>query len=135
MNRTKPTGERDEPSDDMLSLGKGWIELQRRHFAGESTESVFWAYSAMDELCDRNPKQCFQQILTILDIDSSELILGTLAAGPLEDLLSRHGVDVVDQIETESRRNPKLKVLLTGVWRNVIDEDVWNRIQALANSA
>jgi hypothetical protein len=57
--------------------------------------------------------------------------MGNLAAGPLEDLLSRHGAAIIDTVELEARQRKKFRELLSGVWRNVIADEVWDRVLRL----
>ncbi len=58
--------------------------------------------------------------------------LGLLAAGPLEDLMSEHGTTMIDRVELHARRNPDFALLLGGVWRNDIDQGVWDRMGKFA---
>jgi len=53
-----------------------------------------------------------------------------LAAGPLEDLLSSFGPDYIDRVETLARDDGRFKLLLGGVWRLGMTDDVWGRMQA-----
>jgi hypothetical protein len=112
-------------------LVDGWIRLQYAYRERKSTDSLLWAHAVVDEICDRRPAECLRIILRILERDSSDVIVGSLAAGPLEDLLARHGQLVIDAVESEARSNQRFRELLGGLWRNVIHEDVWNRIQSL----
>ncbi len=109
----------------------GWIRLQHSHTERKPTDDLLWAHAVLDEVCDRNPTECLRIILRILERDPSDVIAGNLAAGPLEDLLSRHGPLIIDAVESEARSRPRFRELLSGLWRNVIHEDVWDRIQAL----
>ena len=73
----------------------------------------------------------WQFILATLARDSSDKILGMLAAGPLEDLLARHGRTVIARVETEARRQPLFAKLLGAVWQNAMPDDIWARVQAI----
>jgi hypothetical protein len=42
--------------------------------------------------------------------------LGNTAAGPLEDLVKRHGEELVDRIEAEAKRDERFKWALGVVW-------------------
>ncbi|WP_310446095.1 DUF6869 domain-containing protein [Thiobacillus sp.] len=81
----------------------------------------------------RTPDQRLQAILNALKntkADPSHHTFQNLAAGPLEDLLSDHGRDLIEQVETEARRNPNFNLLLGGVWQGGMSEEIWARIQA-----
>jgi hypothetical protein len=43
------------------------------------------------------------------------LFLGLIAAGPLEDILSVHGDDILARIVTEARHTPRFRWMLSGV--------------------
>ncbi len=60
--------------------------------------------------------------------------MNSLAAGPLEDLLVRHGADFIDKVELEAQRSIFFRSLLGGVWKNAIQVDVWKRVQAAAGN-
>lgn len=70
-------------------------------------------------------------ILSTYPKPMSENLRSYLAAGPLEDLLASAGPSFIDKVEQEARQHEGFRELLRGVWRNEIEEDVWQRIQAL----
>jgi hypothetical protein len=120
------------PEDlDLEKLIDGWIRLQYTHVERKPVDDLLWAHTVLDEVCDRNPTECLRIISLILARDPSDVIAGNLAAGPLEDLLSRWGPAVIEAVEAEARSVPQFRKMLGGLWRNVIREDVWDRIQAL----
>lgn len=80
-----------------------------------------------------NPEQKLQAILNALKNtkhDPSHATFQNIASGPLEDLLSLHGSELIEQIEIEARRNPAFNLLLGGVWQNDMPSEIWERIQA-----
>jgi hypothetical protein len=124
----------DDPTPDNVDerqLIDGWVQLQHAHRAGKPVHDLLWAHAVLDEICDKDPSVCLRLIGLILDRDSSDVIMGNLAAGPLEDLLSRHGAAIIDTVELEARQRKKFRELLSGVWRNVIADDVWDRVLRL----
>jgi hypothetical protein len=70
-------------------------------------------------------------ILEVLGRQPLPRVLGNLAAGPLEDLLVYQGPLIIDKVEALAAADPAFRRLLSGVWRNQIREDVWERIQRL----
>ena len=116
-------------------LIQAWIEHHKAQRAsGKVPDATFWAWEKLDTICDRDPNLCFSLILEILAVDKSEAVIENLSAGPLEDLLVRHGRTVIERIETEAKVNPDFRLLLGGVWRNTIKKDVWKRVQALVET-
>ncbi len=61
------------------------------------------------------------------DLDDRRFAL--LAAGELEDLIADFGEIYIDRIEELSRKDPKFRSLLGGVWRSSSKPEVWKRIE------
>ena len=57
--------------------------------------------------------------------------LATIAAGPLEGFLGRHGAAWIDRVQGEVRSNPKFARALTGVWQYTMDDELWERVKLL----
>lgn len=73
----------------------------------------------------------WQFISTAYQYEMSERVFAILAAGPLEDLLAYAGCEFIDRVELLARKDPRFNRLLSGVWKNSIPNDVWDRILAL----
>ena len=112
-------------------LIEDWIRFQYLHRDGKPIDAVIWAHAALDDMCDSHPQACFEMIQKVLVKDSSEMILSALAAGPLEDLLSRHGPAIIEEISSAATREPHIRTMLTGVWKSTIDPTVWDRVQEI----
>ncbi len=91
-------------------------------------EEAFWSFMMMEELVHNFPEEAFEVIKLILAADDSHEIVGPLAAGPIEDLLSGHGLRMIDAIESEARRDPKFNDALGGVWQSSTSPEVWERV-------
>lgn len=87
-------------------------------FGAESAiaEQTFWAYEALNGLCRSDPEQALVIICMILEMNPDERVLSNLAAGPLEDILVRHGIDVIKKIKEIIPVNKKFTELLRQVW-------------------
>ncbi len=104
--------------------------------------SEAWIASSLKEVgdlvlfdeCLDEPEIAWLAILKILEQDLSDEQIALLAAGPMEDLLSHHGSDFIERVETEARRNSKFNDLLGGVWKLYMTEDVWRRVQKARSS-
>jgi hypothetical protein len=83
------------------------------------------------ELPIKHPRLCLDAILLILDCipsDPANRHFQVLAAGPLENLLTRHGPAMVDEIDVLARRSPTFRLLLNGVWTSRVDSAVVERL-------
>lgn len=83
---------------------------------------------------DLEPKTWLWAVVAALNMipedDGGANLVGVLAAGPLEDLLAKHGPEVIELVELLAKNRPNFAYLLGGVWRNSIRQDVWDRVQA-----
>ena len=112
-------------------LAQRWLRYFE-NLSGKGNSLPDKDFDAVEELDQMVRVDCDNAWLVIVEIfknAKSDLDLANLAAGPLEDLLVKHGVKVIDRIEQYSVVNPKFKELLSGVWKSEIQEDIWRRIE------
>ena len=121
-------------NNDFKKVAKDWVALQYSTVEQAEHDPHFWAYQKLDDLCDDSPSEALTVINEILSVDSSKHILSNVGAGPLEDLLARNGMAIIDEIESLSRTNTAIKKALGAVWENSIDAEVWCKVESLADS-
>jgi len=102
-----------------------YIEGQQRQNPPNQNDPLWWA---VNRFWEADPEDCWLAILATLSREPPAKVLGVLAAGPLEDLIECHGPRFIERIETESRRNPAFRDLLSGVWKSSTPE-VWARVE------
>ena len=88
----------------------------------------FWAVMKLDDLAHDEPDTAWLLILELVRQRLPDNAFGTLAAGPLEDLIRYHGPNLIERVEMEARSNPEFRRLLGGVWESSTPE-VWARIE------
>ena len=76
----------------------------------------FAAWEKVDDLVRRDPESGWSLILELITAAADDKILANVAAGPLEDLLSRDADRFLEKVELEARRDPKFRRCLTGLW-------------------
>ena len=115
----------------MSSPTEEWITFWRHHGAtGKFPDTA--SAERLEHLIRENPDEGLLAILAVLEqipAEPTDPVFQVLAAGPLEDLLAKHGPGVVDRVEAEARRNPNFRLLLNGVWKSTIHSDVWARLE------
>jgi hypothetical protein len=116
-------------------IAAAWVRMQRTRSDLPEYEELFWAYEAVDELCRMDAERCWRVLAEIRRQDASDDLLGIWAAGPLEDLLALWGATFIDRFETLAIEDSSFRAALGMVWRNDIDEDVWERVQRAAGWA
>lgn len=90
-------------------------------------------HSEFSWIVENEPEKGWLAILAALQDPRQEFGLGNLAAGPIEDLLSFHGNDFIERVETEAKINPKFAWLLGGVWQHTMTDEIWSRIQSVGD--
>lgn len=110
----------------MIQLKEKWIEYTR-----SNDKSLFEAWQVLNDLVFNQPQEAWKVILEIIEETNSDEIIGNLAAGPFEDILSEHGDFFIDEVEIKTRQNPKFTKLVLGVYQGGMSESVWSRIQVL----
>ena len=76
------------------------------------------------------PDQQWRFILAAIAHASDEE-LGHIAAGPVEHLLGKHGDRYIGEIERRAESDPKFARMLSGVWKYMMSDEVWARVEAL----
>ena len=116
---------------DLSSPAEDWIAFWRhREKTGKFPD--FHASDRLEDLVRQDPDKGWLAILAVLEqipAEPTDALFQVLAAGPLEDLLAKHGPSVLDRVEAEARRNRRFRLLLNGVWRSTIQPDVWARLE------
>ena len=77
------------------------------------------------------PQLQWEVILEAVTQASDDEDLGHISAGPIEGLLGRHGEAWIAQVETQAWQDPKFARAITGVWKYMMKDDVWERVKAV----
>lgn len=115
---------------ELQKIAKAWIEVHHR--TEDENGENFWAYMKLADLCDEEPELCWKVIHLIRQLDGSEKILSNLAAGPVEDLLVKHGNIFIDRVEVLAKHDPQFRKILGAVWQQDMPDPIWKRIKAVA---
>ena len=109
-----------------------WIAGQDADQGTTTYESNWWASSqVMDWSLDGEAELLWRFILVAYKRDISDRVTAVLAAGPLEDLLAKHGPLYIDRVEQLAKDDGRFNSLLGGVWRNTMTDEVWGRVEAV----
>jgi hypothetical protein len=116
----------DEGEED---LARAWITLQTLERDSESHRAAFWAHKRERYLIRWLPQKAWRVILIVWSMDQSPKTVQNLSAGPIEDLLVKHGGEMIPLVEAEAKGDPTFARLLGGVWKNQMTDEVWERVQ------
>lgn len=80
------------------------------------------------------PDVAWPIILSLIEHAPDDESLAFVAAGPLEDLIQRHGQRFSDRLEDQARRDPRFRQALGDVWGwERVPEPLRGRLQKLAD--
>lgn len=113
---------------DKELIARSWVE---RYQISTTKAETQWAYDKLDDLITINPKLALEIIIVIFNKTNDEFVLDNLAAGPLENLLVRHGNEIITDIEKYTLAHPKFSDVLAGIWSNGINASVLAKINSL----
>ena len=117
--------------DDWKAFAADWFRELR--VAAPDKESNFCqAVVLMNFTASAEPQ--WQFILAAVDQAQSDAELGHIAAGPLEHLLGRHGSEFIGRVEQQAAQDLKFARTMTGVWKYVMADEVWSRVEAVKKS-
>ena len=116
--------------DELLDAltDEDWDEFAQQ-WMSELRSETSYAVTSMNFTA--RPSLQWKFILKAVNYAESDDELSVIAAGPLEHLLGRHGLDFIDQVEELAEVNSKFSRLLCSVWKYTIKEEVWTRLQLI----
>jgi hypothetical protein len=79
-------------------------------------EALFWAWEHVDRAVRRSPELGIPIVMQLIDDAPDDSALMYVAAGPLEDLLCKHGELVAPELPSLAIDHPRLVQALRGVW-------------------
>jgi len=116
---------------ELNNLAENWIAFWKAPEDSQERTSLYWVMDREYDLMLEKPELVWRLILAVLQRNDSNDIQEVLSAGPLEDLLAKHGDAIIESVEVEARLNPKFAKLLGGVWKSSMTDEIWNRVQAV----
>jgi hypothetical protein len=113
--------------DDLRWLAQAWLSELGSEDAeeGRAGDSVtMMGFTAP-------PDVLWQFLLIVVECAESDDELGHIAAGPVEYLLGKHGESYIDKVEEQANRDQKFARTLTGAWKYLMTDEVWNRLRRI----
>lgn len=98
----------------MLTMHEEMVRDFFLHVRSPSSES-YEGVEAVDELVRADPVQGWNVVRKLIEMAASDDELGYVAAGPLEDLLYKHGVQIAAAIRSEALGNGRVRDALARV--------------------
>lgn len=123
-----PLGSKDAASfteSDMDRIAHNWLRYQETLWAWEKINSII-----KDEFIE----YAYNVVCSLYEKSSSDVHLSSIGTGPLESLLKKNGMFIMDRIEELASNDKRFRVCLSYIWPTNISVDLWKRIvKARAN--
>ncbi|HMN72402.1 MAG TPA: hypothetical protein PKA55_11110 [Rhodoblastus sp.] len=131
------------PEVELIALN--YIAYASRAPDPAADEFLASGFAAMLDLVEDDPSTAWEIIKFLIQhyeeadyyapaTTEAQRVIGLLAAGPLEDLLSSHGPAVIEEVERNALQDRRWAWALGGVWRFQMNEDIWQRVQRAADN-
>lgn len=78
-----------------------------------------------------NPDRALAAICAISQITDDSMTLGSLAAGPLEELLCTHGENILEPIRALAHEHDSFRDLVAGVWQHTMPKVLYQKVRAI----
>lgn len=91
----------------------------------------WWAWETVERMVYEDPVTALSVLVRIIDATTSDEELAHVAAGHLEDLIQESGSELLDLLESEALRNPRLCKALSGIWLEDPPQQVKARVSRL----
>jgi hypothetical protein len=99
-------------------------------------EANWWALElVMNWKYDNQHELLWSFILAVHEKDPNSEVVGHLAAGPFEDLLSEFGNDYIERVEALAKSDVRFKSMLCGIWQDRMSDELWSRIRLARSGA
>ena len=93
-----------------------------------------WAFEDMIDMISKDPERAWRLTLEMIRQTNDDLLLATVAAGPLEDLLCYHGPTFIERVETQALSDPHFLKCLRSVWGHTrMPPEVYARVRKVAD--
>jgi hypothetical protein len=112
---------------DLESFAQAWIDELHGSKTAETEVGMSVTWMGFTAPADMQ----WQFILAAIRFAESDDELGHVAAGPIECLLGWHGPEFIDRVEQQAQRDMKFARAMTGVWRYLMTDEVWQRVEAI----
>jgi len=106
-------------ADDLEALAGDWLTYVQ----------TFWAHEEVERIvAEDTPERAWTVLRELIRASPDEEALGSIGAGPLENLLARDGDRVIDAIETAAATDPRVRYCIGNVWQREMSDALWSRL-------
>lgn len=116
----------------ILAVGRVYDAAFEDAREAELGEELDWVSDCEYETIEDHPHLLVPLITAAIDACETGRDAGFIAAGLIENALVKHGPKIIGDLETLAAHAPKVRFVLSGVWRqgDGVTEDIWQRLRA-----
>jgi hypothetical protein len=127
---------------DFEKIARAIVESRQAFLTDTIDEAIVartrWASDCAFEIEENHPDELFALTLVAMDLCRDLEDAAFIAAGLVENMLVKHGPELIDAIEAMAAASAKFRYILSGAWsqNGSVDPDVWERVgRAVAQGA
>ncbi|MBN1397218.1 MAG: hypothetical protein JXA06_04215 [Bacteroidetes bacterium] len=105
--------------NDMDRIARSWLKYQETLWAWEKVNNI-----VKEEFIE----YAYNVVKSLYEKSSSDIHLSSIGAGPLESLLKKNGIFIMDRIEQLASTDKRFRICLSYIWPTNISIDLWKRI-------
>ena len=106
--------------EELRAQALGWIEFH----------NTLWAPAELDRILEEEGPEAAWPIVLALVEEADDDAMAPLGAGPLENLLRRHGPEMIDRVEVRAATDQRFRFCLSHVWKGEMPDEIWARAVA-----
>ncbi len=129
MNSATPWRVHDERADLVATY---WRYVARSESADREHRLTagqdLWSVDQIAQIVASGGAEAVQLVVDLALAAPDDVALSRLGAGPIEVLIDRHGVDLLDDLEEVARRAPAVRTALASVWFFAATPEVVQRL-------
>lgn len=112
--------------EDAPALGQA--ELRDQAKAWLTYHQTFWAWEELKRILEEDGYDAAWPLVLELIARGSDNALCAAGAGILEDMLDRHGEEIIVRVEAEAATDQRFRYCLSHVWRCDMPDVLWERV-------
>jgi hypothetical protein len=119
---------------DYEKIATAYVESRKAYMTDEIDEAIVertrWASDCAFEIEENYPDELFALVLVAMDVCRDLEDAAFVAAGLVENMLVKHGPELIDAVEAMAEASGKFRYILSGAWsqNGSVDADVWARV-------
>jgi hypothetical protein len=119
---------------DYEKIARAYVDSRQAYLTDTVDEAMLartrWTSDCAFEIEENYPDELFALVLVAMDVCRDLEDAAFVAAGLVENMLVKHGPELIDAIETMAWASAKFRYILSGAWsqNGSVDADVWARV-------